>query len=119
MPDAFAKPDWDDARIKRWAVVVGPSCAEVVGRIFDRAKLKEQAYNPSLFVLSLSKKYGRDRLEAACAHALPRLTSPRYRHIKAILDSGLDSGAGAPSPASAEPPSKPGGHVRGADYYKN
>ena len=66
-------------------------------------------------MLNLSKKYGRDRLEAACAHALPRLASPRYRHIKAILDSGLDSGAGAPSPAPAEPPSKPGGHVRGAD----
>ena len=119
MPDAFAKPDWDDARIRRWAADVGPSCAAVVGRIFDRAKLKEQAYNPSLSVLNLSKKYGRDRLEAACAHALPRLASPRYRHIKAILDSGLDSGAGAPSPAPAEPPSKPSGHVRGADYYKD
>lgn len=41
MPDAFAKPDLDDARIKRWAADVGPSCAAVVGRIFDRAKLKE------------------------------------------------------------------------------
>lgn len=46
-----------------------------------------------------SKKYGDERLEAACAHALPKLTSPRYRHLKAILDSNLDEG---PSPASTE-----------------
>lgn len=113
MPDAFAEPDWDNARIKRWAADIGPGCAAVVGRIFDRAKLKEQAYNPSLSVLDLSKKYGRGRLETACAHALPRLTSPRYRHIKAILDSGLNSDAGTPASASAELPSMPGGHVRG------
>lgn len=90
---------------------------ELRGRrqVFDRAKVKEQAYNPSLSVLNLSKKYG-GRLEAACAHALPRLGSPRYRHLKAILDSNLDDPA-APmrkSPAAARNPG-PRGHVRGAD----
>ena len=79
MPEAFLKPEWDDARIRGWARRIGPSCTEVVERIFARAKVKEQAYNPALSVLRLSKKYGDGRLEAACAHALPRLTSPRYR----------------------------------------
>lgn len=83
------------------------------------AKVKEQAYNPSLSVLNLSKKYGEERLEAACAHALPRLGSPRYRHLKAILDSNLDDPA-APmreKPGGGQEPG-PRGHVRGADYYR-
>ena len=68
-------------------------------------------------MLRLSKKYGDERLEAAYAHALPRLTSPRYRHLKAILDSNLDGG---PSPASAEQGSaRPSGRVRGADCYRD
>lgn len=119
MPDSFLKPEWDDARIKGWAKRVGPNCAAVVGRIFDRAKIKEQAYNPALSVLNLSKKYGENRLEAACGHALPRLNSPRYRHLKAILDSGLDRGAaeGANGNDGADAAAK--GHVRGADYYRD
>lgn len=81
-------------------------------------KIKEQAYSPALSVLNLSKRYGRERLEAACSHALPRLASPRYRHLKAILDSGLDGQAGsaerAPSSRTA-----PRGHIRGADCCKD
>ena len=121
MPDAFLKPQWDDARIRGWAKRIGPNCAAVVDRIFDRAKAKEQAYNPALSVLNLSKKYGEQRLEAACEHALPKLASPRYRHLKAILDSGLDGrDAARPSGKRASgPESGPKGHVRGADYYKD
>ena len=120
MPEAFLKPEWDDARIRGWAKKIGPNCAAVVDRIFGRVKVKEQAYNPALSVLNLSKKYGEERLEAACAHALPRLTSPRYRHLKAILDSNLDrrepiAGQGR-KPEGGDAPK---GHVRGADYYRD
>lgn len=117
MPESFARPEWDDVRIRRWAKSVGPNCDAVVGRIFDRVKLKEQAYNPALSVLNLSEKYGAERLEAACAHALPRLTSPRYKHIKAILESSLDQ-AGARSHGN-DGDDGPHGHVRGADYHKD
>ena len=120
MPEAFAEPEWDDVRIKGWARRIGPNCGAVVDRIFDRVKIKEQAYNPSLSVLNLSKKYGGERLEAACAHALPKLSSPRYKHLKAILDSGLDEPpAGRPARGKPDgPESGPRGHVRGADYYR-
>lgn len=121
MPEAFLRPEWDDVRIRGWAKRIGPNCAAVVDRIFDRAKVREQAYNPSLSVLNLSKKYGEGRLEAACAHALPKLSSPRYKHLKAILDSGLDDPT-AQAPARKMPGSGQGsgpkGHVRGADYYR-
>lgn len=94
---------------------MGPSCAAVVERIFSGVKVKEQAYNPALSVLRLAKRYGEDRLEAACAHALPRLTSPRYRHLKAILESNLEGGPAAGGTAATDAPK---GHVRGADYYR-
>lgn len=121
MPEAFLRPEWDDVRIRGWAKRVGPNCEAVIGRIFARVKVKEQAYNPALSVLNLSKKYGEERLEAACAHALPRLTSPRYKHLKAILDAGLDdpSAGQRVEGRPGETGSGPKGHVRGADYYKD
>lgn len=119
MPEAFLKPEWDDARIKGWARRVGPCCAAVVDRIFDRVKVKEQAYNPALSVINLSKKYGEKRLEAACERALPKLASPRYKHLKAILDSNLDAGRARGRDRAEGPGGKPLGHVRGADYYKD
>lgn len=103
MPEAFARPEWDDARIRSWARKVWPSCAEVVNRILARVKVKEQAHNPALSVLRLSKKYGDERLEAACAHTLPGLTSPRYQHLKAILESSLVEGRRTARPCAAAP----------------
>ena len=45
----------------------------------------------------------------------------RYRHLKAILDSNLDDPA-ARAPMREKPGGGPepgpGGHVRGADYYR-
>lgn len=117
MPNAFLRPEWDDARIRGWAREVGPCCADAIDRMFDRVKVKEQAYNPALSVLRLSRKYGDARLEAACAYALPRLSSPRYKHLKAILDSNLEHSGDAAVGGRAE--EEPTGHLRGADYYKD
>ncbi|WP_170233196.1 hypothetical protein [Sporomusa termitida] len=49
-------------------------------------KIKEQGYNACLSVLRLSKTHTNTRLETACELALPQFRSPRYRHLKAILD---------------------------------
>ena len=117
MPDALAGPGWDDTRIRGRARGTAPPCAEVVERISARVKVREQAHSPALSALRLPKEHGDERLEAACVHALPRLTSPRCRHLKAVPDSSLDGGA---SPASAERGgARPSGHVRGADYHRD
>ena len=118
MPEAFLKPEWDDARIRGWAKRIGPSCFEVIGRIFARVKVKEQAHDPALSVPDLSKKYGDERLEVACAYALPKLTSPRYKHLKAILDANLDQ-EGPAEDGPGETRDAPKGHVRGADYHRD
>ena len=116
MPPEFLRPDWDDARIRSWASAIGENTLAVIERIFDGVKIKEQAYNPALSVLKLSRSYGADRLENACAYALDRLKSPRYRHLKSILDSNRDKMEG---PGNASLDEKPDGYVRGADYYKD
>lgn len=114
MPPEFAHVEWDDARMRRWAASIGPSCAAVVDRVFDDVQIKEQAHDPVLAVLNLSKRYGADRLEAACPYALGRSDHLRCRFLRGALASGVaDRGAaGAGAPAVEE-----GGYVRGAGYY--
>lgn len=46
------RAEWDDARIRARARRIGPSCVAVVDRIFDWAKIKEQANDPALSVLN-------------------------------------------------------------------
>lgn len=119
MSGAFLRPEWDDAVIRGWAKRVGPSCAAMMERIFAARSSWSRLIPPALSVLNPSKRYGEERLEVACAHALPKLTSPRYKHLKAILDSGLDEPTAArPARNPRGPESDPRGHVRRADYYR-
>lgn len=111
MPDRFQKPEWDERRIRNWSEKIGKYTGTVINRIFESVQIKEQAYNPSLSVLNLSKSYGNDRLEIACGIALERIYSPRYRHIKAILTSERDKAV------MPERRSKEQGYIRGAAYY--
>lgn len=105
VPERFKRPELDEDALVGRATRVGPNCTEVVRRILDSYKVRDQALNPALSVLRLSDAYGQKRLESACGYALGRLQVPRYRHLKPILDSNLDLCDG-------------GGHVRGADYFR-
>ena len=112
MPDRFQKPEWDENRIRRWADSIGRYTAEVIDRIFRSVQIKEQAYNPCLSILNLSKNYTPERLEAACSMALDRIHLPRYKHLKAILSANQDKTVAMPSKTTDEQ-----GYVRGAEYY--
>ena len=112
MPDRFQKPEWDEKRIRRWADSIGKYTTDVIDRIFGSVQIKEQAYNPCLSVLNLSKSYTPERLEAACSMALDKIHSPRYRHLKAILSANQDKTAAMPLKTIDEQ-----GYVRGAEYY--
>lgn len=110
MPPEFARPEWDDGRILRWAADIGPATHAVVARIFDGAQVKEQAYNPALAVLNLSKRYAERQLEDACEYALSKTSRPRCRFIRTVLASGAAGPAGADAPEA-------GGYLRGEGYY--
>lgn len=121
MPDQFHHAQWDDTRIKNWANSVGPNTNEVIERIFDSVRVKEQAYNSCLSVLRLSKDYTNERLEVACEVALEKLRSPRYRNLKAILSSNQDKNYLEKKEnfkSSKVRLNKQQGYVRGAEYYR-
>lgn len=116
LPDQFNQPEWDDIRMKEWAQSIGPFTHSVIERIFESVTLKEQAYRSVLSVLNLSKKYTNHELEAACALALTRLHTPKYKQLKTILSSGVLKQENKKS-RNQDTTSTQQGYIRGADYY--
>lgn len=113
MPAKHGYQDWDAGRIRAWAGRVGPNCAAVVERVFQSVRFEEQGYDACLAVLRLTNKYKAQRVEAACRMALDSgVRSPRYAHVKPILETNQDKIA-----AAAEADAQATGYVRGADYY--
>jgi len=111
MPPQFAHAEWDDVRILRWAKEIGPNTHAVVMRIFDGVQVKEQAYNPALAVLNLTKLYAERDLEDACEYALAKTARPRCKFIKTVLASNAAKRAGG------EDDEPHGGYIRGEGYY--
>jgi transposase len=116
MPDRFQQMEWDDQRIQSWAESIGVRTALVIKRIFENVNIKEQGYNSCLSVLRLSKSYTKERLEGACALALTKFRSPRYRHLKAILAANEDIIYLNSQKKTIEEKNTVG-YVRGAAYY--
>jgi transposase len=115
MPDEFNQPEFDERRIRDWAISIGENTATVIDRIFCVVAIKEQGYNPSLAILRLAKTYSKRELEYACSIALTKVINPRYRHIKSILAAAQDEKLQVDTGKSK---SESKGLVRGADYYK-
>lgn len=120
MPKIFRDiVEWDDERIRNWASSIGKSTHAVIERIFSSVTIKEQGYNPCLSVLRLSRTYSDARLETACELALKRgIKSPRYAHLKAILNSNQDITYREQQNAVSEPEDTSMGYLRGSEYYK-
>jgi transposase len=108
--------EWSPSRIVHWGESVGIKTGELVAAILAERPHPEQGYRSCLGILRLGKRYGNDRLEAACARALA-VRARSYRHVDSILKRGLDR---LPLP-TAEPPAQltfaVRENVRGGGYY--
>jgi len=106
--------EWTPERILGWAASVGVNTKRFAERLLAERTHPEHGYRSCLGVFRLSKKYGADRLDAACARALS-VGALSYRHVSSILQHGLDR---APA-LDIEPrgPSVTHENVRGRDYY--
>lgn len=96
----------------------------VVNRIFESVPVAEQGLDPALAVLRLTRRFSAARVEAAAGIALAsRIRSPRYAHLRPILDSRQDAPTARRSarPQTSRTPQAPAGaaagFVRGASYY--
>jgi transposase len=116
MPAAHQKhAEWTPSRILGWARTVGPKTSALAEAILAEHRHPEHGYRSCLGLFRLAKRYGNERVEAACARALT-VSARSYRHVESILKHGFDR---APALATESVPSTGVVHenVRGRDYY--
>jgi transposase len=106
---------WDADYFIGQAMKIGNNTSEIFKRILARNRFPEQTYNACLGMLSLSKKYGGPRFEAACTRALPS-PSITYGFIKNILENNQDKVVDRPKEASCIPEHE---NLRGKQEYHN
>lgn len=106
---------WSPERLVNWARKSGEHTSQLAEQILQSRSHPQQGYRSCLGLMSLGTKYGNERLESACAHAL-RIQNPTYKSVKSILQAGLDR-----RPLAEEGPSVSSqlvhGNLRGAAYY--
>ena len=90
MPNSHrSMHEWSPERFLGWAAEIGIHTRELVDHLLQKRRHKEQNYRQILALLSNAKKYGRDRLNNACARAL-QIQSPTRRSVESILKRGMD-----------------------------
>jgi transposase len=115
MPESHKRYlEWTPSRIIRWAEKTGPSTASLVKEIMERRPHPEQGFRSALGIIRLGRRYGEERLEAACVRAL-FMKAYSYRSVESILKNNLD---GKELPERLSRPSVAHENIRGGSYYK-
>jgi len=116
MPSAHRRhAEWTVERIGRTAVGIGPSTAKLTALILESRPHPEQGYRACLGILRLARRYGVERLEAACGRGLD-IGARSYGSIRSILEHGLDRQPRRPNPqGELALPDHP--NLRGSRYY--
>jgi len=120
MPKAHQQHlEWSPSRFIRWGQGIGSATGQLVEAILGERPHPEQGYRSCLGILRLERRYGGERLEAACARALA-VRARSYRDVDAILKHGLDRLPPLAAAALAASGTAVLVHenVRGAEYYQ-
>ena len=94
---------------------IGPATAELVTRVMQNRKHPEQGFRAALGLLSLSKKYPKERVEKAAERAL-YFGNLSCKAMKAILEQGLEEKA---VPQSQNQKTVLHENIRGQEYYNH
>jgi transposase len=109
-----AHASWTPERLISWAGTISASTATLVEAVLASRPHPEHAYRATLGIISLAKRYGNDRVDAACARALAA-GAVSYTSVKSILAENLDRlPLPAPAPTLVPPEHE---NLRGAEYY--
>ena len=115
MPESHRRHlEWTPSRIVRWAEETGPQTASLVKAVMESRPHPEQGYRSCLGIMRLGRRFGHERLEAACTRALA-VQALSYRSVESILKHGLDQQA-LPE-ALPLVTARTHEFVRGRDYY--
>ncbi len=90
MPESHrAVSEWSPQRFLSWASDIGEPTHKLVEHLLNQKRHPEQSYRRVLALLSNGKRYGRERLNAACERAW-HINSPTRTSVESILKQGLD-----------------------------
>lgn len=113
-PSHRAHLEWTPSRMVAWAKTVSPHTAALAAKMLESKPHPEHSYRACLGLMSLAKRFGNDRLGAACERALAS-GAVSYTSVKSILVENLDR---APLPAPLRAPAPPEHeNLRGARYF--
>jgi transposase len=113
-PSHRAHLEWTPSRLVDWAATVSPYAAALAQKLLESKPHPEHSYRACLGLMSLAKRYGNERLGAACARALAS-GAVSYTSVKSILAEGLDRvPLTTASPAPVPPVHE---NLRGGSYY--
>jgi transposase len=117
MPAAHrAHLEWTPNRFLAWAADLGPKTHALVEHLLTARPHPEMGYRSCLGLLSLARRYGHARLEAACARALA-IGSRTRKSVLSILQGGLDQQPLPAAPTQADWISPDHDNLRGPAYY--
>jgi transposase len=113
-PSHRAHLEWTPSRLVAWAQGVSPHAAALAEKMLASKPHPEHSYRACLGLMNLAKRYGNERLGAACQRALAS-GAISYSSVKSILAQNLDR---APLPARpTAPPPPEHENLRGPAYY--
>lgn len=118
MPEAHQKYltyNVDDFKV--WAMSVGPMTEKVVAYFLESGRVPEQGYKACASLTKLGERYGKKRLEAACAKILAFGTTPSIRNLSSLLKNGQDKQP-EQSEQNGAAASNRFGITRGAAYFR-
>ena len=96
---------------------IGPGALEVVKGILESKVFIQQAYKSCQGILSLSRRYGSERLEKVCGMIGDRRHAT-YTRVKDMLRNNVDKNDTTPAETSTSPYMPANDDVRGAGSYQ-
>jgi transposase len=117
MPRAHrAYQEWRPERLVQWAENLGHNTQTVVSHLLVSKPHPEQGFRSALGLVSLSRRYGNERLESACKRAV-QIGGLSFKSIESILRKGLDE-VEIEQAGPAREQHLWHENVRGANYYQ-
>ncbi|MGD0680312.1 MAG: hypothetical protein ABSC94_33470 [Polyangiaceae bacterium] len=89
MPEAHQKHFAGGDAVIAWGASVGPMTEAMVRRLLDANPVREQGWRSAKGLQRLAKKYGGERVELACAHAL-HFGAKSYKPVERLLELGRE-----------------------------
>ena len=107
---------WTPERMGQWAGEAGPSTKLFAETLMTERQHPQQGFNSVLGIIRLGEKYGRERLERACAKAL-HIKSISLKTLRTMLTTGMDKVPIQREKDDSEAKAIEHENIRGPSYY--